>query len=201
MFSSIKQTRKGFTLIELLVVIAIIGILSSVVLASLSTAREKSRDGKRVSDIGQIQLALELYFDTYQSYPSTTPVATAAVTGGAVEGGVQVLANSGMLPKAPIPPNGGRYQYRGINSGNTECYDAATSPCTSYRLAVTLERDDAAVLGTDADDAVVAGFAAPTAIPFGPGAAGNAIYSGVAATVSCEANTAATREKCYDIKP
>src|SRR4030066_73924 len=55
---SIKN--KGFTLIELLVVIAIIGILSSVVLASLSTAREKSRDAKRISDIGQIQLGIDL---------------------------------------------------------------------------------------------------------------------------------------------
>ena len=73
MFQAIKNTKKGFTLIELLVVIAIIGILSSVVLASLSTARQKSRDAKRISDIGQIQLALELFFDANQSYPSTSP--------------------------------------------------------------------------------------------------------------------------------
>jgi prepilin-type N-terminal cleavage/methylation domain-containing protein len=63
--------NKGFTLIELLVVIAIIGILSSVVLASLNSARSKSRDAKRMSDVKQIQLALELYYDQNGSYPTS----------------------------------------------------------------------------------------------------------------------------------
>jgi prepilin-type N-terminal cleavage/methylation domain-containing protein len=54
----------GFTLIELLVVIAIIGILSSVVLASLNGARKKGRDSRRISDLKQMQLALELYYDS-----------------------------------------------------------------------------------------------------------------------------------------
>ena len=64
-----KRTR-GFTLIELLVVIAIIGMLSSVVLASLNTARAKARDARRVSDLKQMQLALELYYDSNGSYPN-----------------------------------------------------------------------------------------------------------------------------------
>lgn len=64
------STSRGFTLIELLVVIAIIGILSSVVLASLNSARSKANDARRVSDLRQIQTALELYYDSNNGYPS-----------------------------------------------------------------------------------------------------------------------------------
>ena len=73
--SSLKS-KSGFTLIELLVVIAIIGILSSVVLASLNTARAKARDARRVTDLKQLQIALELYFDTNNSYQVTGGAAT-----------------------------------------------------------------------------------------------------------------------------
>lgn len=66
---STHKTSSGFTLIELLVTIAIIGLLSSVVLASLSSAREKARDVRRLSDIQQITLALELFFDSNGRYP------------------------------------------------------------------------------------------------------------------------------------
>lgn len=55
-----KYTRTGFTLIELLVVIAIIGILSSVVLASLNSARAKARYAKTMLDFKQIEVAAEL---------------------------------------------------------------------------------------------------------------------------------------------
>jgi prepilin-type N-terminal cleavage/methylation domain-containing protein len=64
--------KKGFTLIELLVVIAIIGLLSSVVLASLNTARSKARNAKRLSDLHQITNALEMYYDANGTYPVVT---------------------------------------------------------------------------------------------------------------------------------
>src|SRR3989338_9565085 len=68
-FSNLKN-QKGFTLIELLVVIAIIGILSSVVLASLNSARTKARDAKRVSELKSLQTALELFYDSSGHYPN-----------------------------------------------------------------------------------------------------------------------------------
>ena len=63
--------RTGFTLIELLVVIAIIGLLASIILASLNTAQQKGRDARRLGDIRDIQNALELYDVTCRSYPNT----------------------------------------------------------------------------------------------------------------------------------
>ena len=72
--------KKGFTLIELLVVIAIIGILSSIVLASLNSARKKGRDARRVADIKQIQLALELYYDANSNYPTSAQYAANLVS-------------------------------------------------------------------------------------------------------------------------
>lgn len=65
-----KKLNSGFTLIELLVVIAIIGVLATTVLASLNTARQKARNARRITDLRQISLALELYYDTNNSYPN-----------------------------------------------------------------------------------------------------------------------------------
>lgn len=67
------KENKGFTLIELLVVIAIIALLSSVVLASLSTARMKARDSKRIQDVQQVKTAIELYVHDKKSPVGTGP--------------------------------------------------------------------------------------------------------------------------------
>jgi len=65
------RKQRGFTLIELLVVIAIIGLLSTLAVVALNNARMKSRDAKRVSDVKQIQTALELYYNDVNLYPAS----------------------------------------------------------------------------------------------------------------------------------
>jgi prepilin-type N-terminal cleavage/methylation domain-containing protein len=65
-----QNDKKGFTLIELLVVISIISLLSAIVLASLNSARAKSRVAVRVSILEQLRTALEFYYnDNNGTYP------------------------------------------------------------------------------------------------------------------------------------
>ncbi|MCE9643948.1 prepilin-type N-terminal cleavage/methylation domain-containing protein [Candidatus Parcubacteria bacterium] len=112
------KTNKGFTLIELLVVIAIIGLLSSVVLASLNSARSKARDARRVADIQQLRTALELYYDSNRTYP--------VVSAAAVGSNLDALKTGAFIPAIPTDPTG------------TVSYWYAGS-ATTYCLGVTLE--------------------------------------------------------------
>jgi len=63
-----KKYTRGFTLIELLVVIAIIGILASIVLVSLNSARNKGKDARVISDVQQLRTAFESGYNG-SSYP------------------------------------------------------------------------------------------------------------------------------------
>lgn len=75
-----KSFKSGFTLIELLVVVAIIGILASVVLASLNTARAKGSDAAIKANLANIRPQAELYYDNNSGY-SSAAIATLPATG------------------------------------------------------------------------------------------------------------------------
>jgi len=72
------KKNKGFTLIELLVVIAIIGILASVVLASLSSARDKGKDAAVKSQLASMKAQAELYYSTNETYSGVCGAALTA---------------------------------------------------------------------------------------------------------------------------
>lgn len=67
-----KIKSKGFTLIELIVVITIIAVLTVVAMVSYTGAGKRARDGRRVSDLEKIRIALEMYRQNVgSSYPAT----------------------------------------------------------------------------------------------------------------------------------
>ena len=62
--------KKGFTLIELVVVIAIVGMVSSIIIVGIQTAKEKGRDAQRVREMDQIRKALEMHLVDFDRYPA-----------------------------------------------------------------------------------------------------------------------------------
>ncbi|OGZ44911.1 MAG: hypothetical protein A3C84_00990 [Candidatus Ryanbacteria bacterium RIFCSPHIGHO2_02_FULL_48_12] len=180
--SNKKTLKAGFTLIELLVVVAIIGILASIVLASLNTARQRSRDARRVADIKQIQLALELYFDSCGEYPDTYSGASAAcgAAGGLVPTYLQV---------APLDPTSQAiyaYDNYASNARVSGCLVAGAN-CLFYHVGAKLEELGTNALRSDRD--------LETAVDLGP--------DGLSTLAACGAENAITAatDLCYDQTP
>jgi type II secretion system protein G len=164
--------RKGFTLIELLVVIAIIGLLSTIVIASLTSSKAKGRDAKRVADIRTIQLAMESYFNDNGFYP--TALSSVAPT------------YIGALPKDPSN-NSTNYFYSAYNaSGTANC---TTNKPIRYHLAATMESNDTtnSSLTQDADS---------TTVGQTPCTGTTNDFHGNAA--NCSGSSAALTDNCYD---
>jgi len=142
MIYSIKN--KGFTLIELLVVIAIIGILASVILASLNSARAKARDARRKSDLAQLVRAVELYRNDNANYP-----VTAGWFHNANHGGLDAALTPTYISKIPDDPifsslTGQSYMY--YRKDYTIC--TITEGIDKYTFYAKLENPSAADLAT-----------------------------------------------------
>lgn len=146
-FLTKKRSIKGFTLIELLVVIAIIGVLASIVLASLNTARKKSRDTRRVADMNQARLALELYYDSNRRYPDTSSAISSTAAG-------LVPTYIASWPTDPI----GTYPYiyyaglsnRADNAAADNVCSAAGGLCQLFHVGASVEEFTITAMGSRA---------------------------------------------------
>lgn len=77
-----ERNRSGFTLIELLIVIAIIGILATLIMSNFNSARERTRDVQRKSDLDQIKKALRMAYNDANSYPPALTFGAAFLSAG-----------------------------------------------------------------------------------------------------------------------
>ncbi len=128
-----RFTKRGFTTIELLIVVGIVGLLSTILLINVNSARVRARDVQRVADIKFIQTQLALYKDKNGKYP-LSPLKS----GGSVRIWSSTILGipASQLPVAPQPPDGdcigaeNKYMYRSLDG-------------SSYGLTFCIGRDSA----------------------------------------------------------
>jgi general secretion pathway protein G len=127
MKSTLSRIQAGFTLVELMIVISIIALLTGIIVANLTSSKARSRDAQRVSDLNQIQLALEQYFDRCGQYPiadsNGMPSTSSSCSGG-------VITISSYISKIPQDPSNGQKYLYVANNGTTP---------TDYVLHASLE--------------------------------------------------------------
>jgi prepilin-type N-terminal cleavage/methylation domain-containing protein len=143
--------RKAFTLVELLVVISIIGLLSTIAIVSLSTARRTSRNTKRNADIKQLVTAFSLGLDANGAYPSTGGDVWKCIS-TACSGPIMNYTSSGtvdaffqpFMPNKPADPNDGNargnigYVYNGASgaTGNLPAFVYLLEPPATCSVGV-----------------------------------------------------------------
>lgn len=124
-----KNSKKGFTLVELMVVVAIIVILTGIITTNFAQSKAKARDAKKISDVAQIQLALELFFDRCNAYPRALDISEECPINSSV-----LFGN--YISKIPTPNNTDQYDYA-VNTG--------TGMPTDYVLRAILETNNSAL--------------------------------------------------------
>ena len=127
--------NKGFTLAELLIVISIIGILSTIIIVNISSARAKARDARRKSDLKTIQSAVEIYANANKGkYPQGD---WNAMSQALISGEYASSVPTDPLPASNTSCDGEKCEY---SYANTLCNGTTTEPQYHYSLRAKLER-------------------------------------------------------------
>lgn len=192
-FNLTHKSFRGFTLIELLVVIAIIGLLGTVVMGPLNTARNKAKDAKKIADLKSIQTALIVYGESIGQFPATL---------GALSPNYLDIVPGNVA--TAYTPQADKYLYIIYNTGT-----AAAPRYTGYHLATKLSVTGNQALDADADCSAATcaiGTIAATSVTnwtstSDPGAPANATTD-IAATADTAATacTAVATTCVYDLR-
>lgn len=119
-----KRARSGFTVLEILIVLAVFGLLATLAVLSLNSARARVRDAQRLSDVSTVRAALSQYWLEKATYPASNGVDL-----GKPDSNTEVFSASGFvkrdeaqqpiyLNRLPTGPKVGEYyRYRGGANG------------------------------------------------------------------------------------
>jgi prepilin-type N-terminal cleavage/methylation domain-containing protein len=127
----------GFTLMELLVVMFIIGVLSTIILTGGASQLAKARDSEKISDLAEISIALELYYNSCRQYPSTLATTT-------TNNGCSGSTNFGSFMRS-LPSSASEVSFEYKTNGDALKH-------SDYVMKITLEKKDK-VLNDNVDDA------------------------------------------------
>lgn len=132
--------QKGFTLIELLIVIAIIGVLASVVLASLNSARSKGADAAIKSNLTSIRVQAAIWYEDNGLVYASTPFALGACPSAVSTG--NIFADSKVFSAVSAAYN--------LSGGvaNSRCVATADE----WAVAIQLKTSDGAGVATPDPD-------------------------------------------------